>query len=385
MTRVLFLISLAGFATALFARAVDPIVPPIAAGLAMDPRTVALLSTAFAIPFALVPPILGPLGDMFGKVRLIKICLGVLVLSGLGAIFATSFSALLASRIVAGVAAGGVFPLSLALFGDHVPVHARQIAIGQLLSVTLTGNLLGAALSGVIADIAGWRVVFVVLTAFGAVAFVGILLGLRGAVVPTTALLDWRAVPASYRAIFANPRARYVFLAVFLEGLAIFGLFPYVALLLHAAGEERSSIAGLLIAGFSIGGLGYTVVVLRAFHWFTAVALMTAGSLCAALALCILAFQPPWPAQLAAFAVLGLGFYTLHGYIQVQSTELSSTARGAAVALHASFFFLGHGAGPVVYGLGIATIGTTLSLIAAAACVAGVGLLVRARLGSRRL
>ena len=59
-TRFMTHVSMIGFASALSTRAVDPIVPPIAQGLAVEPGTVALLTTAFALPFALVQPILGP-------------------------------------------------------------------------------------------------------------------------------------------------------------------------------------------------------------------------------------------------------------------------------------------------------------------------------------
>ena len=72
-----------GFATALSTRAVDPIIPPIAASLQIDPATVALLSTAFALPFALVQPILGPLADMIGKVRMMILCLVVIIATSL--------------------------------------------------------------------------------------------------------------------------------------------------------------------------------------------------------------------------------------------------------------------------------------------------------------
>ena len=56
--------------------------------------------------------------------------------------------------------------------------------------------------------------------------------------------------------------------------------------------------------------------------------------------------------QLAAFTLLGFGFYTLHASIQVQATELSPAARGAAMSLHSFSFFMGHASGPVLYGLG---------------------------------
>ena len=83
--------SLIGFASALSTRAVDPIVPPIAQGLAVDPGTVALLTTAFALPFAIVQPILGPIADMIGKVRLMMICLAVITVASLACAFTTSF------------------------------------------------------------------------------------------------------------------------------------------------------------------------------------------------------------------------------------------------------------------------------------------------------
>ena len=52
-------------------------------------------------------------------------------------------------------------------------------------------------------------------------------------------------MPASSR----NPRAKVCFGAVFIEGVVIFGMFPFVALLLLAAGEARASIAGLVLGG----------------------------------------------------------------------------------------------------------------------------------------
>ena len=113
------------------------------------------------------------------------------------------------------------------------------------------------------------------------------------------------------------------FSAVFVEGIVIFGLFPFVALLLLATGEPRASIAGAVIAGFSVGGVIYAVPVPKLVaHWRTD-QLMIGGGIIAALSLCVVAFDFAWPVQFAAFTVLGFGFYTLHGSIQVQATELA--------------------------------------------------------------
>ena len=101
---------------------------------------------------------------------------------------------------------------------------------------------------------------------------------------------------------------------------------------------------------------------------------MIGGGLLAALSLALAAFDFPWPVQLAAFTTLGVGFYTLHGSIQVQATELSVEARGAAMSLHSFFFFVGHASGPVLYGLGFSTLGPAISISIGAAIVLMVGL-----------
>src|ERR1700704_2180796 len=98
--------SLIGFVTALAARATDPIIPPIAHDINVSANAVALLTTAFALPFALVQPVLGPVGDMVGKVRVMIACLAVTILTMLVSGLATDFTMLMAARIIAGAAAG---------------------------------------------------------------------------------------------------------------------------------------------------------------------------------------------------------------------------------------------------------------------------------------
>jgi predicted MFS family arabinose efflux permease len=95
----------------------------IAADLAVDVKTAALLSTAFAFPYALVQPLLGITGDFYGKTRLMNACVLVMAVAALVCAVSTSFPLLVAMRIVAGLVAGGVFPVAMALVGDLVPMH----------------------------------------------------------------------------------------------------------------------------------------------------------------------------------------------------------------------------------------------------------------------
>jgi predicted MFS family arabinose efflux permease len=287
---------------------------------------------------------------------------------------ATSFSLLVAMRVAAGLVAGGIFPVAMALTGDLVPVNQRQVAIGRLLAVGLTGNLVGSSIAGVIGDLLGWRGVFAILGSFGLIVTIAAFFAFRGVVTPPPARFNRAAVMANFRSIFADPRAKVCFTSVFFEAVFIHGLFPYVALLLLAIGEPRASIAGLLIAAFAMGGVFYSLSVPALIAHVRERHLMVAGGALAATGLILIALHVPWMWQIAVYGIFGFGFYLLHGCIQVHVTELSQTARGAAASLHSSFFYLGQAVGPVVYGYGFAHGGPEPSIFVGAAVVMTVGI-----------
>jgi predicted MFS family arabinose efflux permease len=371
---VLRIVALVVFAQTLFTRAVDPVIPMIAGDLAIDVSTAALLSSAFTFPYALVQPALGVTGDFFGKTRLMNLCLLVVAVSALVCAVATSFSLLVAMRVAAGLVAGGVFPVAMALIGDLVPIRQRQVAIARLLGVALTGNVIGASIAGVIGDLLGWRGVFAILGAFGLLVAIVAFFAFRGVATPPSAPFHRAAVIANFRGIFADPRAKVCFTSVFFEAVFIHGLFPYVALLLLAIGETRASIAGLLIAAFAVGGVFYSLSVAVLVARVRDNLLMVAGGTIAAAGLVLIALHFPWGWQVAIYGWFGFGFYLLHGGIQVHVTELSQTARGAAASLHSCFFYLGQAVGPVVYGYGFAHGGAEPSILVGAAVVMAVGL-----------
>jgi len=373
MGRVLNLMAFVIFATTLFMRSVDPVIPQIASGLNVTPTTAALLSTGFTLPYALVQPVLGALADMFSKTRLIAVCMLVVGIATIGCGFATNFEMLMILRIVAGVAAGGVFPIALAVAGDRVPVAQRQVAIGRLLFAAMTGNLLGASGSGVIGDVVGWRGVFFVTGAIDLVALAVAIPGFRS-VNESPGRFDLSTFMPNYRAVFSNPLAKYCFGAVFIEALFLFGVFPYMAVLLRDAGETHASIAGVVIAGFGIGGVVYTFMVAWLVAHISEQRLMAAGGMVMGACLLVIALRMPWPIEFMNFMVMGFGFYLLHGCIQVYVTELAPSARGSATAGHSMFFFLGQAAGPVVYGAGLSSVGITPVLLVGAVALAATGL-----------
>jgi predicted MFS family arabinose efflux permease len=371
---LLAILALACFSTSLIIRVTDPLIPDIARDLSSLPATVALIASAFAFPYALGQPLLGPLGDALGKARVIKACLAVVAVGMALAAVAPSLETLFAARILAGLAAGGVIPVGLALVGDRFEMHDRQVALSRLLAAMLFGQILGAIGSGVIGTALGWRAVMAVGACIVAAALALTVVKLEPR--PNVVRQPFRlaGIRAGYAQVFANARAKICYTAVFVEGVCILGLVPYLAVLLEERGAGGVREAGFVLAGLGTGGILFSVLV----RWLLRrlggqMNVMRAGGVIAGLGLGLYSIAPGVATEAAAFVVLGLGFYMLHNSLQTQATELAPAARGAAVALHASCFFAGQAVGPIAYRFGIGGIGATKTVLIAAVCMTAIG------------
>jgi predicted MFS family arabinose efflux permease len=377
------IIALAGFSAALSTRALDPVLPHIADEFAVSITTAASLAAGYALIYALIQPLLGAAADMFGKARLMILCLALLGVASILGALATSFAGLFASRILAGIASGGVFPVALGLTSDLVAPAKRQVAIGRTLAGSMTGNLLGSSASGIIGDFTGWRGVLVILGVLGLIAAFAVALGFRGAALSHPPKTDLAALRKGYRTIFSNPNTRFCYSAVFVEGCCVFGLFPFIAAFLFELGEKSLSIAGLVIAGFAIGGLFYTFTVSRFLPRLGVKGMMIAGASLVGLQLVATAFDPSWKFQFLCMLLMGWGFYMIHGCLQVFASELSIEARATAMSLHSFFFFIGQTVGPIAYGFGLVHAGKQPTLIASACLMIVLGFICARFLRSR--
>ena len=368
------IIALATFAASLSARALDPVLPHVADDFGVSIATAAGFAAVFAFTFAIVQPVIGAAADLFGKARLMIVCLVLLGLANILGAISTSFPLLFATRILAGIGSGGVFPVALGLTSDLVGPQKRQVAIGRTLAGAMTGNLLGASASGIIGDFLGWRGVLAVLGGLVVLASLAVAAGFRGAALARAPKTNLSALRHGYRTIFSNPNARICFTAVFIEGCCVLGLFPYVAAFLFELGESSLLIAGIVIAGFAVGGLFYTLTVSRFLPRLGVNGMMMTGAALVALQLALIAFGPGWKLQALCMLLMGWGFYMIHGCLQVFASELSVEARATALSLHSFFFFMGQTVGPIAYGFGIFHAGKIPTLLASAVIMVALGI-----------
>src|SRR6201996_7713489 len=370
---VLNIIALATFAASLSTRALDPVLPHVASDFAVSITTAAGFASVYAFTFAIIQPVLGAAADLFGKARLAVICLVLLGIANILGSLSTSFPLLFATRVLAGIGAGGVFPVALGLASDLVGPDKRQVAIGRTLAGSMSGNLLGASFSGLIGDFAGWRGVLAILGGLVVIAAIAVAAGFRGAQLQPPPRTSLSALRHGYRTIFANPNARVCFSAVFVEGCCVLGLFPFIASFLFDLGQTSLSIAGIVIAGFAIGGLLYTPTVSRFLAAIGMRGMMIAGATLVGVQLIAVAFGFGWKIQFFNMLMMGWGFYLIHGCIQVFASELSVEARATALSLHSFFFFMGQTIGPIAYGFGIGHLGKIPTLLTGAVIIIALG------------
>ena len=382
--RLILLLGLSCFAGALSSRVTDPFVVSISAEFRTSPESVALLATAFAVPFALVQPVLGPVGDALGKRRVIRWALCLLAVFALLAPLAPDLPTLAALRGLTGAAAGGVMPLSLATVGDAVPMRERQVALSRLIVFAIAGQVGGGALAGVLAPLLGWRGVLGLCAAVAlAAAVLMVLLARRAGPAEPRRRFDPVGAIRRYRAILKLPAARLLYASVLAEGVFVFGAFPYFAPVLEARGLAAPGLgtleAGLAVAAFGCGGFLFAALARPLLAGIGQGRMVALGGALAAVAMLGLAAAPFAALFVAAGLVLGLGFYMVHNTIQTRVTEVAPEARGSAVALHAFHFYVGQSLGPVAVGAASGLFGA-----GAAFALAGLGMLALGlRLGRR--
>ena len=372
---LLLVLAASCFVSSMSMRLIDPVVPDIARDLSVSAASVALLATVYAFPYALGQPVLGALGDALGKTRIIKIALATLLGCMALSVVATSLGMLALARLVGGAAGGGIIPLAFAIIGDRFAMEERQLALSRVLTAIIAGQLTGSIGAGLIASSFGWRAVMFASTLLTLVALVVTLWGLSGGAAAEKGGFTPVRMLDGYRAVFRNPRSVVCFSAVFVEGIVIFGLFPYVAVLLEQRGAGGLKEAGFVLAGFALGGFIYTGFVRFMLTKLGLFRLISAGGIICGVGVSAVSLGVSWPVEAGVFVIIGVGFYMIHNSLQTQATELAPGNRASGVAAHAFFFFLGQAFGPLLFRLGFDHLGIPSTLVLGAILMAVTGLM----------
>jgi EmrB/QacA subfamily drug resistance transporter len=166
-------LGLAGLAYALQQTMVLPALPSLQRDLHTTTTWTTWIFTGFLLTSSVLTPVLGKLGDQYGKERTLAISLGIFLVGSIGAATAWNIWSLIGWRALQG-AGGAVFPLSFAIIHDEFPPEKAGSGIGAISAVMAAGGGLGLPLSGVLVDHLSWRWLFIVAIAAALVLVVAV-------------------------------------------------------------------------------------------------------------------------------------------------------------------------------------------------------------------
>ncbi|MDM4720677.1 MFS transporter [Micromonospora sp. WMMA1363] len=138
-----------------------------------------------AVGAFLVPA--GRLGDIFGRKRILIVGLTIFGLASLGGGLSPNANTVIAFRLVQGIGAGTLVPLSIAVITDAFPHERNKQVIGNALGVGALAMALGPLFGGVAVELIGWRVILLTNVSLSAIAIALVTVGVRESRDPTAA------------------------------------------------------------------------------------------------------------------------------------------------------------------------------------------------------
>ncbi len=144
-------LAVAAISYALLQSLVAPALPTIQADLNASTTGATWILTAYLLSACVSTPIVGRLGDMFGKKKMLVFTLWVLALGTFAAALASTITLMIAARVIQGIG-GAVFPLAFSIIRDEFPRERIAVGIAMISALVGIGGGLGIVLAGPITE-----------------------------------------------------------------------------------------------------------------------------------------------------------------------------------------------------------------------------------------
>lgn len=327
-----------------------PLIPSLSKEFGATAAELGWLVPAYMLPYGLSTLVYGPISDRMGRRGVLLLMLAAISITILGSATAQTLGQLLAWRVAAGLASGGIIPISLALFGDLYPYAQRGRPLGWIFGAIAGGTAFGSTFGALLNPIVGWRWVLALIGVVCAIVFV---LAYRHRELLRSQRTDHppglMEVGKSYLILLGIPRGRLAYAYIFANSLFHSGVFTWLGLFFAQRYGLSDQGIGLALLGYGVPGLllGPTIGHIAdriGRRWIIPIGLSLA-------AVSALLLAPDWPlgCAIVACTILSLGFDMTHPLLAGMLTSLDPNRRGAAMGLNAFFLFTGYGGGALLF------------------------------------
>jgi predicted MFS family arabinose efflux permease len=320
--------------------------PALAEHFRRTPGEVSQLISISTVAVALAAPLIGLLGDRWGRKRMIAASALLLAVPTLLAATSTSFGQLLFWRFFVGLFTPGVFALTVTYINEEW-THGAGRAMGAYVCGTVSGGFVGRMLAAFVAGHGDWRMAFVAL---------GILNALGGVAI-------WRLMPVEQHATRArrglvrtmiahlkNPRLLATYVAGFCVLFSLLGVFTYVNFLLaaspfHLNAEQLGWVFMVYLAGAAaMPGFGRVIDRLgQRLAFVVGMAVAFVGVL--------LTLIPSVAAVVVGLALFCMGIFAGQSSASSYIGRAATGAKAAAVGLYVTAYYVGGTFGAAVPGV----------------------------------
>jgi YNFM family putative membrane transporter len=342
----LIAVMLAGVSTFLDVYTTQPLLPFLRHVFGASEMSVSLTVSATTFGIAIAAPLVGLLGEVAGRKRVIVPAIFGLSLPTMLAATSHTLRALVIWRFFQGVFVPGIIAVMLAYIGEEWAERGVGTAMSAYIAGTVLGGFLGRFLSGVIAAHWNWQAPFVILGVLNLMS--GLLV--RNWLPPSTVFVPGRAIGDIVRegvAHLHNPRLLANYGMGFSLLFSLVGAFTYVNFYLaeppfRMNSAQLGSVFFVYLFGVFVTPLGGKLFDRRGFRTAATVALVMS-----LIGLALTIGKVLW------IVVIGLALYSSGLFISqaaatVQTGRIAGRARSSAAGLYVTLYYLGGSLGAIV-------------------------------------
>ncbi|WP_416672107.1 MFS transporter [Egbenema bharatensis] len=354
---------------------IAPLIPRLAEIFNVPVQEIGFIVPIYMLAYALMALFYGILSDRFGRWSIIRISLIIFVVCTGLTVTAQTASQMAAWRLVTGIGASGVIPLTFALIGDLFPFDQRGGKLGLVFAAMEGGMAAGSAGGAILEPFVGWRMLFVGTAVMAALVLWR--LNRYGAMFDTAKvekLPTIRQVFRGYSEILRTFRGQRTYAYVLWNGIYHSGVYTWLGLYLSQRYEMNALNIGLTILGYGIPGLLFSALIGKAVDRWGRRWLVPAGLLMAALAGLAMILDIPPLGTTIAILVLSLGYDLTQPLFVGIVTDLGDDDNlGQTMGLKVFTLFTGFGIGSLIFGeLLYLGFGWTLAIFGGIQLIAGL-------------